>query len=216
MGSTTVIIVRHGETLWNRERRMQGQTDSVLSDLGRAQARALGARMARITFTALYTSDLTRAYDTARHIAEHSGHAIVADARLRERAFGVFEGLTRDEIARRYPQEYALFESRDPDHVIPGGESARQFMARSLGCLDEIAARHRGETAVVVTHGLVLDIVWRRATGAALATPRPLPLLNASLNFFRLNGSRWELEAWGDVSHLEDGAVTCYRPSPRA
>jgi len=190
---------------------MQGQTDTPLSGAGRIQAAALGARLAKAGFAALYSSDLSRAFDTARAVADAAGCDVVSDARLRERAFGVFEGLTQAEIAARYPAELARFQSRDPDYAVPEGESARVFHARCLGCLAEIAARHAGADVVVVTHGLVLDAVYRAAHGMPFETPRAVPLLNASLNVFTHVESAWRMQAWGDVAHLDEAVVTQYR-----
>jgi probable phosphoglycerate mutase len=210
MGETALIVIRHGETPWNREKRMQGTTDTPLSDIGRAQARALGRRLAGRGFAALYTSDLARARDTARAIAEHAGRGFVTDPRLQERRFGIFEGLTAGEIEERFPEEHARFVSRDPDYEVPGGECARRFSERCLGCLSEIAGRHRGEEIVVVTHGLVLDSLYRAAQGLGLGERRPVPLINASLNFFDHGAGRWHLVLWGDVTHLAPGEVTQY------
>ena|SRR5512134_1361620 len=211
MGETTLIVIRHGETAWNREKRMQGTTDTQLSDVGREQARALGRRLAGSGFAALYTSDLARARDTARAIAEHTGRDIVTDPRLQERRFGIFEGLTVEEIVARYPDEHARFASRDPDYAVPGGESARSFTQRCIGCLAEIAIRHRGTEVVVVTHGLVLDSLYRAAHGLDPGARRPVPLINASLNVFGYDGIGWRLEVWGDISHLAADQVTVYR-----
>ena len=211
MSETILIVIRHGETPWNREKRMQGTTDTLLTDVGRAQAQALGRRLAGHSFTALYSSDLTRALDTARAIAEHSGHEVVADARLRERRFGIFEGLTAGEIQSLHPEEHARFVSRDPEYEVPGGESARAFTQRCLGCLAGIADGHRDEAVVVVSHGLVLDSLYRAAHGLEHGAPRPVPLINASMNRFGYGGGAWRLEVWGDVSHLALDEVTQYR-----
>ncbi|MBI3043532.1 MAG: histidine phosphatase family protein [Betaproteobacteria bacterium] len=211
MRETRLIVIRHGETAWNREKRMQGTTDTRLSDVGRAQAQALGRRLAGHRFSALYSSDLSRARDTASAIAEHTSRAVVTDPRLQERRFGIFEGLTADEIVARYPGEHARFASRDPDYEVPGGESARGFMQRCLGCLSEIAGRHPGEEVVVVTHGLVLDSLYRAAHGLDHGEPRPVPLINASLNRFGYDRGAWRLVVWGDVSHLAPEEVTVYR-----
>lgn len=208
---TTLIVVRHGETSWNREKRMQGTTDTTLSELGRAQAQALGRRLASHGFSALYSSDLSRARDTARAIAEHTGRKLVVDPRLQERRFGIFEGLTAAEIISRYPVEHACFASRDPEYEVPGGESARMFTQRCLGCLSEIAGRHSGEEVVVVTHGLVLDSLYRAAHGLEHGAPRPVPLINASVNLFGYGASAWRLVLWGDVTHLAADEVTVYR-----
>lgn len=207
---TELILIRHGETAWNRERRMQGQTDTPLSDIGRAQALAVGQRLARHAFAALYSSDLSRAYDTALPIARASGHEIQREPALRERTFGIFEGLTYDEMAVRYPEAHARFAQRDPDYAVPGGESPRQFYQRSLTCLNQIARAHDGECVVVVTHGLILDTLHRAARHMPLEEKREAPLLNASLNTFRLDSGAWVEVAWGDVAHLADVGVTRY------
>ena len=211
MHETRLIVIRHGETEWNREKRMQGTTDTQLSDVGCAQARALGRRLADRGFSALYSSDLSRARDTARAIAEHVGREIIEERRLQERRFGIFEGLTAAEIIARYPEEHARFSSRDPDYEVPGGESARSFTLRCLGCLAEIAGRHAGGEIVVVTHGLVLDSLYRAAHGLDHGAPRPVPLINASLNRFDYAGGAWRMELWGDVSHLAAEEITQYR-----
>jgi len=211
MPETRLIVIRHGETEWNREKRMQGTTDTQLSDVGLSQAQALGRRLAARPFRALYSSDLSRARDTARAIAEHTGIEIVADPRLQERRFGIFEGLVAAEIVSRYPEEHARFSSRDPDYEVPGGESARSFTRRCLGCLAEIADRHRGGEVVVVTHGLVLDALYRAANGLDHGAPRPLPLINASINLFGYAAGAWRMELWGDVSHLAEHEITLYR-----
>jgi 2,3-bisphosphoglycerate-dependent phosphoglycerate mutase len=211
MNETSLIVIRHGETEWNRERRMQGTTDTRLSDLGRLQASALGRRLKERGFTALYSSDLSRARDTAQAIAQHTGRNLVIDPRLQERRFGIFEGLLAAEIRARYPDEHARFASRDPHYEVPGGESASAFTARCLGCLAEIAMRHPGEEVVVVSHGLVLDALYRAAHGLAHGEPRPVPLINASMNHFGYGASAWRMMLWGDVSHLAADEVTQYR-----
>lgn len=210
---TQLILIRHGETAWNRERRMQGQTDTALSEAGCDQAAALGHRLAGSAFAALYSSDLARAWHTATVIAQRTGHDVIAEPRLRERRFGIFEGLTRDEMEERHPEARRRFESRDPDYVIPGGESAREFYARCLACLTDIAERHAGGEVAVVTHGLVLDALYRAAHGMALDVPRSAPLLNASLNGFCYENRVWRMTFWGDVDHLEAAAVTRFEGS---
>jgi len=205
-----MTLIRHAETVWNRERRMQGQTDTPLSEVGRMQAAALGERLAREPFVALYSSDLARAWDTAHAIAQRTGHEVIAAPNLRERRFGIFEGLTHAEIAERHPEELQRFQSRDPDYVVPGGECARDFHARCLGLLVEIAERHNGCDVAVVTHGLVLDALYRAAHGLAFDVPRPVPLLNASLNGFGYEARVWRMSFWGDVAHLEPATITRY------
>jgi len=207
---TQLILIRHGETLWNTERRMQGQLDSPLTTRGLWQAEQLGARLQAMLFTALYSSDLPRAQQTAQCIAVTTGHAIVTDERLRERHFGVFEGLTRAEMEARDPEVYAQFMSRNPDYAVPGGESPAAFYARSRAVLEELAARHAGATIAVVTHGLVLDCAYRAASGLALQAPRPVPLVNASLNWFECEDGCWRAGPWGDAEHLGSDGVTIF------
>ncbi len=208
--ATELILIRHGETTWNRERRMQGQTDTPLSDLGRAQAAAVGQRLATHPIAAIYSSDLARAWDTAAAIAQASGRKVVSEPRLRECTFGVFEGLTYPEMAQRYPAEHARFVLREDDYAVPGGESPRQFYERSLACLEDIAAAHPGACTVVVTHGLVLDTLHRAARNLPLNAKREAPLLNASLNIFHRTREAWIEVAWGDVAHLAEVGVTRY------
>jgi len=204
---TEVVVVRHGETVWNSERRMQGQKNSALSDRGRAQARALGERMRSEPFDFLYSSDLVRAHETAQAIAAITGHEIRIDPRLRERGFGIFEGLTRAEMESRYPAQYERFRLRDPDYTIPGGESPRAFYERSMACFLDLTKRHHGRRIVVVAHGLLLDSLYRAAHDLDLMAPRGLDLINASLNTFRHHEGRWHMLAWGDRAHLENITV---------
>jgi probable phosphoglycerate mutase len=210
-----LILIRHGETDWNRERRMQGQTDTPLSDTGRAQAAAVGQRLAQHPFAAIYSSDLSRAWDTAAVIARANvnGRDVCREPALRERTFGMFEGLTYDEMKQRYPAEHARFAAREPDFAVPGGESPRQFFERSLACLNAIAHKHAGQCVVVVTHGMVLDTLYRAAHLMPLEGKRDAPLLNASLNTFRRTTDAWIQIAWGDVEHLADVGVTRYENS---
>ena len=205
---TEILLIRHGETEWNQQGRMQGQHDSPLTPLGLHQARQLARRLKDVAFSALYSSDLGRAHQTARCIADASGHDIVADRELRERSFGIFEGLTNHEIEKRHPDLYALFEQRLPDFRMPQGESAREFRDRCVGALERIVRGHEGETIVVVTHGLVLDALYRTACKLALDIPRGFPLLNCSLNTFRYGEAGWQAVAVCDVSHLAADDVT--------
>jgi probable phosphoglycerate mutase len=207
---TQLILIRHGETLWNTERRMQGHRDSPLTERGLWQARQLGVRLKTQSFSALYSSDLPRARHTAEHIAGATGHAIVTDPRLRERHFGVFEGLTQAEMQASDPAAYARFMSRDPQYAVPGGESPAAFFARCRAALEELAARHAGETIAVVTHGLVLDCAYRAASGLALEAQRPVPLVNASLNWFNCGQQGWCAGRWGDADHLGVDGVTLF------
>jgi len=205
---TQVIIVRHGETLWNIKGIRQGHLDSPLTESGIAQASALGERLKRERFSALYSSDLGRAVQTARMIAESTGHEIVTDARLRERHLGIFQGLSADEMKQKHPEEYRLNRSLSPDYVISGGESIMQQVARNIACLNEVAEKHPGETIVLVTHGGVLSGLFRHTFSIPFGAPRRFEFVNAGLNTFVYQGGDWFLQTWGDVSHLEAGAIS--------
>lgn len=209
---TQFILIRHGETVWNTERRMQGQQDSPLTPRGLWQAEQLGLRLQQESIHALYASDLPRAYRTAQAIADVTGHAIVMDERLRERHFGVFEGMTYADMVTTHPQIYQQFKARDPNYAVPGGESPAAFDQRIRATLEEIGARHPEQTVAIVTHGLVLDIAYRVAQGLDLFAERPVPLVNASLNWFDWDGERWHAGRWGDADHLGPDGVTIHQP----
>lgn len=202
--ATRICLVRHGETAWNAERRLQGHTDIPLNDTGLVQARATAASLAAERFDAAYSSDLTRARQTAAAIAERCGLELAFDAALRERHYGSFQALTYDEARTRFPDDYHRFETRDPEFTFPeGGESLRQFAARIHGTLEGIARRHPDGTVLIVTHGGVLDIVHRLATGMHLQAPRNFGIPNAALNWIAWDGAAWSLISWAEQRHLD-------------
>jgi probable phosphoglycerate mutase len=202
MERAQVIIVRHGQTQWNIKTIRQGHLDSPLTERGIAQAKALGDRLAIETFTALYSSDLGRALQTAQVIAAATGHRIVTDPRLRERNLGIFQGLNGQEIQQKFPEEYRLHRSLGPDYVIPGGESVRQQVERNLEYLTELAEKHLGERIVIVTHGGVLSGLFRHTFSIPFNAPRRFEFTNAGLNVFNYEQGNWYLQTWGDISHL--------------
>ena len=208
MQRTQLIIVRHGQTEWNIAGIRQGHLDSGLTTKGIAQAKALGQRLAREKFTALYSSDLGRAVQTATAIAEFTGHEIVTDPRLRERHLGIFQGLNADQISTQYPDERRLLRTLGPEYVIPGGESMRQQVERNVAYLNDLAGKHAGETIVVVTHGGVVSGFFRHTLAIALDAPRRFEFVNAGLNVFVREDDHWMLLTWGDVSHLAPGAAS--------
>jgi 2,3-bisphosphoglycerate-dependent phosphoglycerate mutase len=205
--TTELIIVRHGETHWNLDERMQGHSDSDLTSLGLRQAEAVAARLVGEKPRALHSSDLGRALQTAGVIARATGLAVVPDARLRERNMGLFQGLTFDEIRGRYPEDYRQFASRRPDYIIPYGESMQQCHDRVIDGLQAIADRSRGGRVVVVTHGGPLSAAFRHTVRLPVNAPRCWSLFNASISRFRVRADQWQLGTWGDLSHL-DGLET--------
>lgn len=205
MPDTQLIAIRHGETEWNLQGRFQGHQDSPLSPRGRTQAAALGRRLAGEPFDVIYSSDLGRALDTAGAIAGLSGHAVKADVALRERNFGILEGLTETEIIAAHGDTLERLRRPEPDFRMPGGESLRQAYDRCVTAFTRLAGLHAGGTMVVVCHGGVLAHLYQHATASPIDTPRNFGVLNASINRFRYAGERWELLSWGDVSHLAEG-----------
>jgi probable phosphoglycerate mutase len=204
---TKIVLVRHGETRWNVEQRIQGQGDSPLTETGIEQARAIGRRLAREHFDRLVASDLGRAMQTACEIGALTHHAVTPDARLRERHFGAGEGLTYAEIDLRYPGAFSRVREVDPDFAIPGGESRRQFHARVVRGLESLAQEHHGEALVVVTHGGVLATLYRHVNGIGLAVPHSVPILNASYNALTHDGEAFRIDAWADIDHLPGGSA---------
>ncbi len=205
--TTRICLVRHGETEWNAERRIQGQIDIGLNDTGRRQAAAAGRWLQTAGIAALYGSDLKRAWHTAEAIGRALGLAPQPVPELRERRYGVFEGLTYDEARARHPDGYAAFEGRNADYDFENGESLTAMYARVTGKIREIAAAHRGRNVVVVVHGGVLDIVNRFVRGNPLEMPRDFLIPNAGLNWIAAVDGAWRIETWGETAHLDDGAL---------
>ena len=208
--TTEIILIRHGETAWNAERRLQGHIDIPLNAQGEYQARALGASLQATPLAAIISSDLQRAHQTAQAVAawhKRQIHALQIDPDLRERCFGAFEGLHYDEIARRYPQAFALWQARDAEALMPAGErvgeSFRQFYTRSMAALVRWAVRYPGQSIAVVAHGGVLECAYRAACDIALSTPRTFAVLNASVNRLIWHDGQFSLRSWGDCAHLE-------------
>jgi probable phosphoglycerate mutase len=201
------MIIRHGETEWNRALRFQGHGDSPLTKTGRAQARALADRLAEVPIDRLFSSGLGRTLETAGFIAATTGLEPIEDPRLRERHYGPFEGLTIPEIEAKHPEAYARFRTDDPEYVLPGGESHRQHYERNISFLEAYLKNHPGTTAALVAHGGVLDSVFRYLARLPLDQPRCYLVPNTSLTIIkhgRFYGSlRWVMETWGDVSHLK-------------
>ena len=201
---TTLLIVRHGETEWNIDGRIQGHADSPLTELGRRQTQAIVARLVNAQPAAVYSSDVPRCLAIAEPLSESLGLSAHTDERLREWNLGIFEGLTRAEADDKYPEETDVFRSRLIDYVVPGGESRRQKHRRAAECVTEIATKHPGQCAVVVTHGGVLDDLFRFAIGLPLEAARRYHIANAALNVLTWDGEALTIDTWNDLSHLGD------------
>jgi probable phosphoglycerate mutase len=197
-----LVLVRHGETAWNRSRKIQGHIDIGLNPTGIAQARATANELAGMPIAAIHASDLARAWQTAEAIAGPHRLAVIADPELRERHWGRFQGLRFEEIARDFPDAAASITARDPAFAPEGGESIETLEQRVRRALDRIGEKAAGQTIVVVTHGGVLDAAYRIATGLPLSAPRSFPLTNAAINVVERAAGRWAVRTWGGVRHL--------------
>jgi probable phosphoglycerate mutase len=199
---TELIVIRHGETDSNREHRFQGQLDVPLNDTGRLQAERVAARLAGEPFDAVRVSDLQRARQTAAPLAGLLGLLPEADARWREQSFGEIEGMQVRTLHLEHPLLWQRWAEHDADFALPAGESARQFHARILGALRALGDIHPRARVVLVTHGGVLDMLWRTATGESLHGPRRCAIPNASINRLRWDGRTLEIDTWADDAHL--------------
>jgi probable phosphoglycerate mutase len=197
-----LCIIRHGETAWNAEGRVQGQIDIPLSPVGHAQARALAAALSAERFAAIYSSDLVRVQQTAQPLAQRLGLPVALDAQLRERHYGVFQNMTYAECRDRLPQDYARFKAKDLDYDFGSGESLRAFNARAIACIADLAARHACEDILVFTHGGVLEMAYRHANARGLSSPRDFEIPNAAVNRVEVGPQLWRVTAWADLRHL--------------
>jgi probable phosphoglycerate mutase len=200
---TRVFALRHGETAWNVEHRIQGQLDVPLNQRGREQAARLALALQGEGLAAVHSSDLSRATATAQAVAEACGLPVAQDAALRERAFGRFEGESYASIEARWPEDALRWRRREIDFAPGGGETLRDFSARCVAVLTRLALAHRGEAIAVVAHGGVLDCLYRACTRVALDAPRSWQLGNAVINRVLFNGDGFVLIGWNDHRHLE-------------
>lgn len=200
---TRLVLVRHGETAWNAEHRVQGQLDVPLNDTGRRQAQAVATVLGRERFAAIYSSDLGRARQTAAPTAAALGMDVRLDAGLRERHYGIFETLTYAEVQVKFPEEYARFDARDPEFDFRTGESLKDFFRRAVACVTAIAERHPEEDVLVFTHGGVLDKLYRHVTGLPLSAPREFGIPNCGINRIGTAPGGWQILEWADKRHLK-------------
>ena len=200
---TRLCIVRHGETDWNAERRIQGHIDIELNANGRSQAEAAARGLVDHSFTAIYSSDLRRTLQTAATLARVAGIEVSAEAGLRERHYGRMQGKTYEEILAEDAIEAERFRQRVLDHDFGGGETLPVFANRIQETVGRLAAAHPGQALLLVTHGGVLDVIYRRAVGRDLGSPRDFAVPNAALNWVEVNPEGWRLLAWADRRHLE-------------
>jgi probable phosphoglycerate mutase len=199
---TKLCLVRHGETAWNAEGRVQGQLDIPLNPVGLAQARAVAAVLGDEPFSAIYSSDLVRVQQTARPTADRRGLPIALDANLRERHYGGFQGITYTEAKQRFPEQFAQFKAHELDFDFATGESLARFNERALACIRSLIAKHSGERILVFTHGGILEMIYRHATGRGLVSARDFDIPNAAINRVEVGPQGWRVWVWADVAHL--------------
>ncbi|EER58851.1 Phosphoglycerate mutase [Acidovorax delafieldii 2AN] len=206
MNVTRIIAVRHGETAWNVDTRIQGHLDIPLNDRGLWQAQQLARALADEPVAAIYTSDLQRAQATAQAVASTTGAPLVPEPDLRERSFGALQGRTFAEIETELPEQALRWRKRDPHFAPEGGESLTALRERIAATVQRLAARHPGELVVLVAHGGVLDVLYRLATGQEIQAPRTWLLANAAINRLLWTPQGLSLVGWADTQHLEDAA----------
>ena len=200
--ATRLIAVRHGETAWNVDTRIQGQIDIGLNATGLWQAQRAGQALADEDIGVIYASDLSRAWQTAEEIARPHGLAVQPEPRLRERAFGHLEGMSFAEIESTLPEDARRWRERDPEFEPVGGESLLTFRDRVTRVAAELAARHPGQLVTLVAHGGVMDVLYRAATRQELQAPRTWQLGNAAINRMLWTPEGFSLVGWSDVAHL--------------
>jgi probable phosphoglycerate mutase len=204
---TRILAIRHGETAWNVDTRIQGHLNIPLNDTGHWQAERLGQALATENIAAIYASDLSRAHETALYVSRASGIPVVAELGLRERGFGDFEGRTFAEIEIALPDQAERWRKRDPAFAPTGGESLLQVQERVLATVNRLAKAHPGELIVMVGHGGVMDVLYRAATRLDLQAARTWLLGNTAVNRLLWTPEGLSLVGWSDTQHLSDAVL---------
>ncbi len=203
---TEFILIRHGETDWNKALCFQGHIDVELNKAGQDQAQRIADRLANEPADALICSDLLRAQQTAKVIKQASklpwARNFVVTAGLREQDFGVVDGLTVENIQQKYPDSWSEWVKHDENYCFERGESTVNFHLRVMKAMEHLAQTYPNKTLVVVTHGGVLDMIYRSANGLSLSGPRRTDIPNAGLS--RVHSSHFGLKIleWGQTQHL--------------
>jgi len=204
---TRIIAIRHGETTWNVDTRIQGRLDIPLNATGRVQAARMAQALKNEPITAVYASDLVRAWETAQYLGSVRGLQVNAETGLRERGFGDFEGKTFAEIEALLPEQSRRWRKRDPEFAPSGGESLVTLSQRVTEAAERLAARHPGELIALVGHGGVMDVLYRAATRLHIQAPRTWTLGNAAINRLLWTPEGFTLVGWADTQHLDDESL---------
>lgn len=210
--ATRIVLLRHGQTAWNAESRIQGQLDLPLDATGLWQAERLALALQGEGIQVMVSSDLQRARQTAAPLAAALGLTVQQDAALRERGFGRFEGHTYADIEAQWPDETLRWRLREPDFGPGGGEPLQAFYDRSVQAVQALAERHAGLTLAVVAHGGVLDCLYRAANRVDLRAPRTWQVANATINRLLWTPEGFSLVGWNDAGHLDLSAPGPARP----
>jgi len=200
--ATRLICVRHGQTAWNHDLRLQGQTDTELSDFGREQARRLARRLAGEEIAAAYSSDLRRCVETVEIALAGRGLGATLMPELREIHLGDWQGHTTAELRELMPAELERVWGNPNDEAPRGGETRRQLQARIVGAIETIVARHPDQPVLVVSHGGALRALACWALMADLRAVRRIELDNCSVSRLDVVGGQPRPLSWNDVGHL--------------
>ena len=204
---TRIVAIRHGETTWNVDTRIQGHLDIPLNATGRQQAARMARALQGEPIAAVYASDLTRAWETAGYLGRAQGLEVTAEEGLRERGFGDFEGRTFAEIEALLPDQSLRWRKREPDFAPQGGESLMALHRRVVEAAERLAAKHRGELIALVGHGGVMDVLYRLATRLDIQAPRTWTLGNAAINRLLWTPEGFTLVGWADTQHLDEDTL---------
>ena len=204
---TRIIAIRHGETTWNVDTRIQGHLDLPLNAIGRWQAERLADALRDEPITAIYASDLSRAWETAQYVGHAHGLPVMKEVALRERDFGDFEGKTFAEIELLLPEQSLRWRKRDPEFYPAGGESLVALRTRVMKVAERLAALHPGELIALVGHGGVMDVLYRAATRLDIQAPRTWTLGNAAINRLLWTPEGFTLIGWADTQHLDEDVL---------
>lgn len=205
--------MRHGQSTWNEQGRVQGQLDPSLSELGSAQAEALVGRLGQQLWAGFYSSDLARCRETAAPLAAQLGVEPVLMPELREIFLGQWEGLTRQEMASRYPSQWARWMAEPDWDVVPGGEGTGAFERRVEAALDVLLSRHPTGDILAITHGGVVQVLLARVLGRAPKGPFPFVVANASVTVLERRRGSLLIGRVNDTCHLEALRITA-APEP--
>lgn len=215
MVHTRVLLIRHGETEYNRTARIQGQMDIELSEKGRAQARLLGRRLRAEKIDAVYASDLKRARVTAEIVCEETGLSITGLREdLREIKFGRWEGHTMAEVEELYPEDVAYWRADITFHAPPGAESYAAMRDRAWHAVEDIANSHPEQTVAIVAHGGIVKALLCTALGIDLKDRRRIVVDNASLSILELTPRGWRVKTSNDTCHLGELTSVISKPWP--